>query len=127
MALSANNDLMADIYTGFKSNDQSVTVKTYLAQGWNNLVHSDLLINVYKPQFFIDLPIVSTKLLSNHFQFFYSNLKPIDDDLQSTIDSFSEINLQGSDMIGHMNEIRKIIDTYRLRLNLYIANSMFEK
>ncbi len=70
---------------------------------------------------------MSTKLLSNHFQFFYSNLKPIDDDLQVTIDSFSEINLPGSDMIGHMNNIRKIIDTYKLRLNLYIANSMFEK
>ncbi len=86
-------------------------------------MHSNILLNTFKPRFFDDLVPLSTKLLSSHFAFFYTNLKPIDDNLRDTIDSFSTINLTESDMIGHMISIRKIIDDYQTRLMLYGVNS----
>jgi len=61
--------------------NQSLTVKASLAEGWNNLVHSDILYKIYKSRYFDDLPLVSSKLNTNHFEFFYTNLKPIDDDI----------------------------------------------
>jgi hypothetical protein len=39
VALTADDGLMEVIYEGFKENDQSVTVKTYLAAGWNSFAH----------------------------------------------------------------------------------------
>ena len=49
-------------------------------------------------------------------------LKPIDDDIPTTISLFKEINLVGSEMIGYMTSIRKIIEMYALRLKLYGLN-----
>ena len=101
-------------------------MKASISEGWNNLVHSSILFNTFKPRFFADIVPMSTQLLSSHFGFFYTNLKPIDDNLQSSIDSFSTINLTDSSMIGHMISIKKIIDDYQTRLMLYKANSLID-
>lgn len=59
---------------------------------------------------------------SNHFEFFYQNLKPIDDKLASTIASYEGINLIGANLRGHMKVITQIKEGYKLRLNLYDYN-----
>ena len=107
--------------------DESLTVKASLAEGWNSLVHRTILFNNYKPRYFSDLPLMSLQLNSNHFEFFYTNLKPIDDDLLKTIEQFKAINLKGSAMIGHMKSINKILDNYQLRSMLYRVNSLIKQ
>lgn len=101
---------------------ESVNVKGYYARGWNNLVHLTELTNIYKEKLVSDIPVVSKTLSLNHFRFFYTNLAPIDDDLEQTIALYESINLPGSDMLGHINNIKKIIDDYKLRKMLYTAN-----
>jgi hypothetical protein len=39
-------------------------VKTYIAQGWNNGVHADILANYFKKKIFADIPDLSKKLSS---------------------------------------------------------------
>jgi hypothetical protein len=39
-------------------------VKTYIAQGWNNGVHADILLNNFKKRIFADIPGLSKKLSS---------------------------------------------------------------
>jgi hypothetical protein len=58
------------------------------SEGWNHPVHLTLLVSQYYPRFFMDIPIVSQILPGKHFEFFYTNLKPIDDDFETTIASF---------------------------------------
>lgn len=125
-ALDADSNAFDNIYQIFEGEFYSLTEKASYSQGWNNAYHLDWLKNTYKARFFQDIPDLSLFLPNKHFEFFYTNLKPIDDDLQGIIASFSAINLPGSDMIGHMNNIRKITDIYRLRSMLYIANSLLE-
>ena len=102
---------------------ESVNVKGYYAKGWNNIVHLSELKNIYKTRLVSDIPIVSKTHSLNHFRFFYTNLAPIDDDLDETISLYESINLPGSAMLGHMNNIKKILDDFKLRRNLYIFNS----
>lgn len=54
--------------------------ESYVA-GWNNGVHLELLTNTYKDEYFQNIPELSKTLPSVHFEFFYQNLKPIDEDL----------------------------------------------
>jgi hypothetical protein len=101
---------------------ESVNVKGYYARGWNNLVHLAELTNVYKARLVADMPTASKTLSLNHFRFFYTNLAPIDDELDQTISLYESINLPGSEMLGHMNNIKKIVDDFKLRRMLYLAN-----
>lgn len=57
------------------------------------MLHLDELTTVYKNKYFTDLPLLSKQLISNHFEFFYQNLKPIDDNLQDTIVAYNSIKL----------------------------------
>ena len=77
----------------------------------------------FKARIFQDIPSLSKTLSLSHFMFFYTNLAPIDDDLAGTIALYESINLQSADLIGHMNNIQKIIDGYKLRVNLYQVNA----
>ena len=103
--------------------DESVTVKTSYGSGWSNLVHLNELQTIYKSRYFQDIPTLRKILSLAHFRFFYSNLSPIDDNLEETIALYEEIDLPGSDMLGHMNNLRKILDGYKLRKKLYEINS----
>lgn len=87
------------------------------------MLHLDELTTVYKSKYFNDLPILSKQLLSNHFEFFYQNLKPIDDNLEDTINGYNSIKLEGDDMIGHMKVLTQIRYMYQLRLKLYTFNA----
>ena len=98
-------------------------MKASFAEGWNNSIHLDWLVNTYKARIFQDIPGLSTSLTSEHFKFFYTGLAPIDDDLASTIALYEGVDLKGSIMIGHMNNIKKIIDGYRIRQGLYAYNA----
>ena len=111
------------IYDIFRNMDESVTVKTSYGSGWNNLVHLNELQTIYKNRYFQDIPTLSKVLSLAHFRFFYSNLSPIDDNLEETIALYEGIDLPGSDMLGHMNNLRKILDGYKLRKKLYEVNS----
>lgn len=102
-------------------------MKASFSEGWNHPIHKALLADPYKASYFKDITDLSKKLPNKHFEFFYTSLQPIDDDLPSTIASFETIKLVWSDMIDHMNNIRKIIDIYKLRNSLYLVNSLIEK
>lgn len=56
-------------------------MKASYSEGWNSPIHLDWLMNIYKPRYFSDILDLSKTLPDAHFQFFYTNLKPIDDDL----------------------------------------------
>lgn len=66
--------------------------------------------------------MLSGYLNSNHFESFYQNLKPIDDDLVDTIARYGDIKLEGGNMIGHMKVLTQIKYNYELRLKLYEYN-----
>lgn len=119
------SELETTYTTYFKKEDYSITVKTYAALGWNNSVHSDLLLTEYKPRIFADMIDLSNQLSSEHFMFFYTNLQPIDDKLQDTIDLYKQVlsQLTGSDKLGHINNIKKIISELENRSNLYLINA----
>lgn len=102
-------------------------MKASSSEGWNHPIHKALLADPYKAEYFKDIPFLSKQLPNKHFEFFYTNLQPIDDDLSNTIASFEAINLVGSDMIGHMNNLRKITDIYKLRVSLYLANGLIDQ
>ena len=110
------------IYNLFLGEIQSISIKSSLAEGWNNVVHLQLLQDKYKDLFFDDLLKVSKTLPRKHFEFFYTSVKPIDDEIQDTIDRFSKINLPGSEMVGNMIQIRRIIEVYKVRLDLSLLN-----
>jgi hypothetical protein len=106
----------------FTKQEISVGIKSSYAEGWNNLVHLAALQGTYKARIFADIPALSRVLSISHFTFFYTGLAPIDDDLGTTISLYEGVNLKGGDMIGHINNIRKITDGYKLRQKLYAAN-----
>ena len=81
-----------------------------------------ILVDTYKAKIFQDMPGLSKTLSAEHFKFFYTALAPIDDDLQTTINYYEGVNLKGEEMLGHMNEIKKIVDGYKLRQLLYAFN-----
>ena len=114
---------LESVFASFEDMALSLTDKASFAEGWNNLVHLDTLQNVYKGRYFADLPILRKTLVSNHFEFFYQNLKPIDDDLEATIAEFNQIDFPESDMIGHMKALLQIKYMYELRLKLYNFNN----
>jgi len=100
-----------------------VTAKRYLALGWNNAIHQDILLNDFKQRIFQDIPALSQTLSEEHFAFFYTYLEPIDDDLATTISLYSGIKLVGSDMVGNLNNIKKIVYDLQLRQKLYKINT----
>jgi aminopeptidase N len=110
------------IYSVFNDDQESLTVKGAWAQGWNSSVHLPWLVTIYKPKIFEAIPALSLTLTSEHFQFFYTNLAPIDDDLATNINYYQAVSLPGSNMIGHVNNIKKIVDGYKLRQVLYAFN-----
>ena len=115
---------MENAYTAiFQTETQSITVKTYIAQGWNNGVHAAILFNNFKKRIFADIPALSKKLSYEHFQFFYTYLQPIDDELEATIDYYNQIKLVGSEMLGHINSIKQIVNELEVRKNLYLVNN----
>jgi hypothetical protein len=81
IALDAGEEELETIYELFTTMDTSVTVKKSYAEGWNNSVHLNELVSIFKPRLFSAIPALSRKLSLAHFQFFYTNLAPIDDDL----------------------------------------------
>jgi hypothetical protein len=101
----------------------SINVKESFAAGWNSPAHLHPLKSTYKARYFADLPVLSRSLVSKHFEFFYQNLKPIDDELEDTVASYAKVSLQGSDMIGHNKVLMQIKYNYKLRINLYAYNT----
>lgn len=95
--------------------NDSIVVKASYAEGWNNVVHLAELVSTFKMRIFQDIPALSKTLSLSQFQFFYTSLAPIDDDLTGTIALYESVDLPESDLIGHMNNIQKIIDGYKLR------------
>lgn len=99
LTLNTCNTIIADsaglstVYSYFKAMDLSLDAKGSYAEGWNNMFHLNELTDVYKIKYFTDLPVLSKQLISNHFEFFYQNLKPIDDNLQNTIIAYNAIKL----------------------------------
>ena len=59
-------------------------MKHYLARGWNNPCHHDRLLK-YRDRYFKDIEYLSTQIKGDHFQAFYENLAPIDDELEYQI------------------------------------------
>lgn len=56
---------------------------------------------------------LSKVLEGDHFEAFYENLGPIDDDLASQIVEYSNIKFEGDHMAKHNREILKIIDNLK--------------
>lgn len=105
------------IYEIFQDQEESVTVKSSFAAGWNSGVHASWLVS-YKPRIFEDIPKLSTKLTFDHFAFFYTALAPIDEKFDENINYYKSVNLPGDENIGHRTNIQKIINNYELNQKL---------
>jgi hypothetical protein len=113
---------METIYGIFTKMQDSITTKSSHSEGWNSGVHLNDLVTTFKPRIFQDMPAMSKQLTLSHFQFFYTNLAPIDDDLAGTVALYTGVSLPGGEMLGHRNNIQKIVDVYKLRQMLYQVN-----
>ena len=58
----------------------SVSLKEYIAHGWNHPYHRERLLK-YRDRYFKDVQELSSRMRGDHFAAFYDNLAPIDDDL----------------------------------------------
>lgn len=94
--------------------------KTFSA-GWAHPIHLAWL-KLYKPFYFADIEFLQRSLENNQFEFFYTFLQPIDDDLEENIAGYNQLKITGSDMEGHRTQIRQIVDEYEVRLALYDFN-----
>ncbi len=84
--MKASKEEFEKIYNSFKdkTNTLSITAKNYLANGWNHQSHAEWLLE-YKDRYFADMITVSQQFEGDHFQVFYQDLAPIDDDLDGQI------------------------------------------
>jgi hypothetical protein len=73
--------------------------------------------------YFVDVPVLSTILPELHFKFFYEKCKPIDEDLNGTVDKLEAIELKGVGMLGHVYNLKKMANQYRLRALQFAFNS----
>lgn len=85
-ALKSTEEQFEKIYNEFKNpkSENSITVKNSFASGWNHSAHMERLKG-YKERFYKDVQELSNILEGDHFEAFYENLHPIDDDLKSQI------------------------------------------
>lgn len=96
----------------------SITNKTYLANGWNHQSHAEWLLE-YKPRYFADILVVATIFEGEHLQTFYSDLAPIDDDLDGQIHEFEKIKFNNPKLDKNQRDILKIIDNLKRRRGAY--------
>lgn len=66
----------------------------------------------------------STILEGDHFEFFISKLRPIDDNLDESINAYKKIKLEGEKHAKNVIDIKKIIDDLEKRKKAY---KLFEK
>jgi hypothetical protein len=72
----------------------------------------------YRDRFFQDLQTLTTTLNGDHVEVFYSDLAPIDDDLESQIAGFEKIQFpEGKEK--NQRDILKTIDSLKRRLRAY--------
>ena len=95
-ALMATRARFQEIYNEFKvfKEDVSTAVKDETAIGWRNLYHYEWM-QEFRERYFTDaislLALVPDTLPEGHYQSFYQNLKPIDDNLQDLIARFTQL------------------------------------
>lgn len=131
-AITANKECFEGIYQKFRSDDKSVpmSVKGLLVSGWRSKVHEEWLVKEYKERYFKDLLDLVKTLAYNHYEFFYRNVKPIDDDLQGQVDSYWKVikdlegqNDESGELKVHAKGMKKIVDDLSRRMNNYKINS----
>ena len=117
--LKATEEEFQKIYESFRVGDKkvSVAVKEYIASGWNHPYHKERLLK-YRARYFKDVQDLITVLDGDHYECFYDNLAPIDDDLESQIAEFQKIKLpEGKDK--NSRDILKMVDNLKRRNKAY--------
>ena len=118
-SLKAGEEEFEKIYESFKdkNNTQSVSVKESIAAGWAHPYHKERLLK-YRERFFKDLQELIPLISIDHYECFYDNLSPIDDDLEFQIAAFSKIKFPaGRDK--NERDILKMIDNLKRRHKAY--------
>lgn len=118
-SLKANEEEFENIYETLKAKDSnlSVTVKGHIASGWNHPYHKEKLMK-YRERFYKDLQGLVEVLVGDHYQAFYNDLSPIDDDLEYHIAQFEKISYPpGKDK--YARAILKKVDQLKRRLRAY--------
>ena len=108
-----------------------MSVKQFITAGWRNHVHHEWLSTEYCEKYFKDILELSTILDFSQFKFFYSRLKPLDDNLQSQLDSYRDVIKQleeskdeSGEMKVHAKELLKLVDDLEKKKANYAFNSI---
>ena len=118
-SLKADQEQFEQIYERLKSQDNgvSVSMKEYIAQGWNHPYHMERLLK-YRERYFKDVQELSEKMSGDHFTAFYEFLAPIDDDLEDLIVRYKQLKFPPG-MQKHSIDILKMIDQLKRRSRAY--------
>lgn len=110
------------VYQIFRDSEESLPIKASWAQGWNSGVHLTWLRDTYKSKYFEDILTLSTILSAEHFKAFYNYLSPIDSDYDGNVLLFNGVELKGVQMLGHLHNIRKMVEGIKLKQKLLAYN-----
>ncbi len=92
-------------------------MKRSIAAGWNHSYHKERL-SKYRDRYFKDVQVLVSVLEGDHYEVFYENFEPIDDDLETLIAEFSKLTFPvGKER--HARDILKIIDNLKRRQKAY--------
>lgn len=131
-AITASKEHFEELYQTLKSPDRSIsmTVKQLITAGWRNQIHYEWLSTEYREKYFKDIISLSSVLDYSQLQFFYNRLKPLDDNIQSQLDSYravvkqlEETNDESGELKVHAKEIMRIVDDLEKKKANYAFNS----
>ena len=80
--------------------------------------HLEELLEI-KKTFFTEISEAAELIKNDHLEFFVMKLEPIDDDLESTIEGYKSVKLEGEKYDKVNKNILKIIDTLQRRKRAY--------
>jgi len=117
--LKSTEEEFEKIYESFKSkeNTNSVQVKNSISAGWNHSYHKDRLAK-YRDRYFKDVQGLIDVLDGDHYEVFYNDFEPIDDDLESQIKGFEQIKFPEGRDKNHRDILKKI-DQLKRRQRAY--------
>ena len=113
------------IYARFKGTKDNLTIRYLLVEGWRSKYHAQWL-NDLRATYFQDIVTVSKTLPYAFFEFFYTELRPIDTDYSSQITLYNSVitALQANpNMAPHVSNLLKIVDDLTLNLKNQAFNA----
>ena len=94
-----------------------MAVKRSIAAGWNHSYHKQRLLK-YRDRYFKDVQGLLGVLEGDHYETFYENFEPIDDDLNYLIQEYQKLSVPAGKE-RHARDILKIVDNLKRRQRAY--------